>query len=309
MQDARRVLITGAGGFIGHHVTARLAQDCESLVALTGAGDPRRSWPDNVISDEVDILNTEQIAKHMQDVDCVIHLAGPPSVRDSFSQAQLFAAVHTGGTANILQVAKDAGVRRFVYLSSAEVYGQPLENPVSESHRLLARSPYGAAKIGAERFVESFTQFSEIEAVILRPFSIYGPGQTMNSLLGTILQQLETKDEIQLADLRPIRDYCYVEDLANAVAKACFATVQGLAIVNIGSGSGTSVLEFAKLTAEASDKQIPISQAASSDRPDKANIMELLADRRLAKGLLDWKPKVSLLDGLRKTIQHAEVAR
>lgn len=304
-----KILITGAGGFVGQHVTQLLAQRCEHVVALTGAGDPARVWPDNVTAHEVDVRDAGAIGKHVDRTDCIVHLAGPPTVRDSFEAAQRYADIHTGGTANMLQWARVHQVPRFVYISSAEVYGQPLECPVRESHRLLARSPYGAAKIGAERFIESFTRFSDMTAIILRPFSIYGPGQTMNSLLGTIIGQLFSQDQVVLADLKPVRDYCYVMDLADAVDKACDKPIDQLATLNIGSGHGTSVEALARHAAEASGREIPILQASQSDRPTKANIMELISDSSLAKTILDWEPQVDIVAGLRETIEAYQVAR
>ena len=193
-------------------------------------------------------------------------------------------------------------------MSSAEVYGRPLSNPVDESHRLLARSPYAAAKLGAERFVESFTQFADLEAVILRPFSIFGPGQTMNSLLWTIIGQIASNSIIEIADLRPIRDYCFVGDLASAISRACCLPIDPLTILNIGSGVGTSVESFANLAAQAAGKEMEVRQAESSDRPAKANICELVANVEKARSVLGWQPQVSLQEGLRRTIEFVGVA-
>jgi|GEM_PF-76243 len=312
-----RILITGAGGFIGHHVTGVLAQRFASVVALTGPGDPSRDWPANVESREIDI---REPLEHEGEIDCIVHLAGPPSVAASFDAAQHYINIHTCGTANLLQFARSKEVRRFVYISSAEVYGQPLHNPVSEDHRLLARSPYGAAKIGAEQLVKAFSCFGEMSAVILRPFSIYGPGQSMKGLLGTIHRQLREAEErnateghnvgeIVLADLRPVRDYCFVGDLAEAVASACTAEVNGFSVLNVAGGQGVSVGELAKSAASAFGRpETTIRQAKKSDRPSQANIMELVADRSLAKQTLGWVPQTSLIDGLQATFQCAQRA-
>lgn len=301
--NEQTVLVTGAGGFIGNHCVRHLANVCKSVRALTGPGDASFDWPANVISDEFDVRSpTSDVEAHLTGVNTIIHLAGPPAVRDSFQNAQRYVDIHTGGTTNVIQAATNAAVQRFVYLSSAEVYGQPLTNPVPEEHRLLARSPYGAAKIGAERVIESFTQFTEIDAVILRPFSVYGPGQTMNSLLGTIIRKLQAGDRVELFDLRPIRDYLYVADLAKAIEKACTAATNGCTVLNVGSGSGTSVQRFAELTSEAMDKPATIEQASLSDRPTAANIYELVADCRKAERVLNWGPTTDLRTGLRCTV-------
>ncbi len=302
------VLVTGAGGFIGNHIVRELQAKCRFVKALSGEGDDVRSWNDNVEASTVDVRDAMQLKQHCREVQTVVHLAGPPSVRDSFQHAQFYADIHTGGTANMLQVAQACGVQRFVYVSSAEVYGQPISNPVKETHRLLARSPYAAAKLGAERYVESFTQFADLEAVIVRPFSIFGPGQSLNSLLGTIIKQLASDSVIELADLSPIRDYCFVGDLALAISKACYVPIERLTILNIGSGVGTSVESFANLAARAAGKELEVRQAKSSDRPEKANIYELVANVEQAGSVLGWQPQVSLQEGLRRTIEFVGVA-
>lgn len=297
-----RIAVTGGGGFIGRHTVSAFAESAESVVALTGAGDCLPKWPSNVVSAEIDVRDPHSIAPHLEGVNVVLHLAGPPMVRDSFVHPIRYSDIHTGGTTNVLQAAVACGAERFVYLSSAEVYGQPLRNPVDEDHPLLARSPYGAAKIGAERMVEAFTHFTDLSAFILRPFSIYGPGQNMNSLLGTIIRQLNAGQEVELADLRPVRDYLFISDLVDALQASCIISSTGCTTLNLGSGSGTSVEHFASITAAAMGVAATVRQAASSDRPEKAGILELVSDIRRARKTLGWSPRTQLLDGLSATV-------
>ena len=306
-----RLLVTGAGGFIGNHAVTQLASAAQAIVAITGPGDPKRDWPDNVQSFEVDVSDPHTLDAHsldrlVHDIDAVVHLAGPPSVRDSFQSPRQFLDVHTGGTTNLLRAAELAGVRRLVYVSSAEVYGQPLRNPVDELHPLQPKSPYGAAKIGAESMVEAFTRFTDMSAVIVRPFSVYGPGQTMNSLLGTIIRQLQNGQRIELADLEPIRDYIYVSDLIAAIRTACTVEIDRLEILNLGSGRGISVARFAELVSQAMDVHATITQTKDNDRPSEGRIVELVSDCRRAERVLGWTPQVSLLEGLRSTIESGE---
>jgi UDP-glucose 4-epimerase len=152
--------------------------------------------------------------------DAVIHLAGPPSVAASFDLPAEYARIHVGGTATVLDACRRLRIRRLVYLSSAEVYGQPQTNPVREDHPLEARSPYAAAKIGAEKFIESFAYSFALQSVILRPFSVYGAGLCSQSLIGAILHQARHGDSVRLATLAPIRDYCHVKDVATAILLA-----------------------------------------------------------------------------------------
>ena len=155
------------------------------------------------------------------------------------------------GTANVLTACARAGVRRLVYVSSAEVYGLRQEGPVAEEHSPVPRSPYGAAKLAAEHFIQALAPGLAADVFILRPFSVYGPGLPRRSVVGTLLYQALFADAIMLHDLRTVRDYCYLDDVVDAVLRACYApTLAHVRAYNVGSGVGTSVGRLCRLALE-----------------------------------------------------------
>jgi UDP-glucose 4-epimerase len=239
------------------------------------------------------------MARFVAGADAVVHLAGPPSVAASFRDPLAYLRVHAEGTATVLEACRGAGIRHLVYVSSAEVYGQPLRSPVPEDHPLSARSPYAAAKICAEKLIEASAHGYGLRAVILRPFSIYGPGASPQSLISRIVALAGANEPIVLRDLKPIRDYCHVTDVARAIAQACALETRSLEILNVGTMRGASVGEVAKLLCDALGVRGPVQEAEDRDRPGASEIYELIADNRRARAFLRWEPEVTLEEGLR----------
>ena len=193
--EEKTILVTGGGGFIGSVVVDLLSSRGAKVRTLVGApGDKVRAPPPQVTSIQADITDSSAICEFTAGADVVIHLAGPASVAASFESAVEYSRVHVEGTTVLLDVCRRVRVPRFIYLSSAEVYGRPHRIPVREDFPLQARSPYAAAKISAERFVEAFVHSFGIQAIVLRPFSVYGPGASSESLIGTILRQAQRDD-------------------------------------------------------------------------------------------------------------------
>jgi nucleoside-diphosphate-sugar epimerase len=301
--EGANVLVTGAGGFIGARVVRALADAGARVRALLGP--PECAFaepPPGVDRSFADIGDLEAIQPLTTGVEAVVHLAGPAGVAASFDNAALYARVHVGGTATVLEACRRAGVARLVYISSAEVYGMPLANPVAESQRLQARSPYATAKIGAEHLVLACAGAFGFEAVILRPFSVYGPGLKSQSLLGTLLRQARGGDALVVADLRPVRDYCYVDDVAAAILRACTTAAPAPATFNVGSGAGTSVAELATLVLELVGKQLPVRADPGPGRPRSADILHLVADIEHAREGLGWVAATPLQRGLQQTL-------
>src|SRR2546429_3772570 len=212
-----RITVTGAGGFLGPVVVDALARQGARVQAIIGPpGEPARIPHGAAYVAQADICDTAALAKLVADVDAVVHLAGPASVAASFQDPARTVRVHAEGTAAVLQACRAAGVRKLVYVSSAEVYGQPLRSPVGEQHPLSARSPYAAAKIGGEKLIESWGHAFGLRAVILRPFSVYGPGASPDSLIPRIIRMARRGLPVVLANLKPLRDYCLGTDLPQA---------------------------------------------------------------------------------------------
>ena len=299
-----RIAVTGAGGFLGPVAVDVLARKGARVQAIIGPPNESARIPSKAASvAQADIRETAAIRKLVAGADAVVHLAGPSSVAASFENPAHYVRVHTEGTAALLAACRAEGVRKLVYVSSAEVYGRPLHTPVDEDHPLSARSPYGAAKIGAEKLIEAFGHAFDLPAVILRPFSVYGPGASPQSLIPRIIDMARRGLPVVLRDLKPIRDYCFVGDLAEAIAAACCLERRKLEIFNIGTMEGTNVDRVAHLIVDALGASCPVREDGARDRPGNSEIYELIADNRRAREVLGWRPAISLAAGLRMTIE------
>jgi nucleoside-diphosphate-sugar epimerase len=301
----RLAAITGAGGFIGSALVRRLVRDGVSVRALVGpVGAKTHPLPSNVATIEGEIDCMETVAQLVAGCEVLFHVAGPASVVASLEAPTEFARIHVAGTATALEASRRAGVARFVHVSSAEVYGVPERNPVDEAHRLQARSPYAAAKIGAERMVEAFRFAHGLEAIILRPFSVYGPRQSAGGVVARVVQQALTADAIELVDLTPRRDFCFVEDVVDAMVLAADRRVAGDApILNVASGVGVTIGELARAAAAAANRDLPVRKSRTEGPPRRADIHELVADTSRIRATLGWMPRTALVDGLRRTIE------
>ena len=301
----QHVLVLGGGGFLGSAITSALVAHAGRVSTILGppGADHLVPAPDGVRTGYLDIGDMHRLASWLRGVDLVVHAAGPPSVAASFADPLAFARAHVLGGLSTLEACRHAGVRRLVYLSSAEVYGQPDINPAAESARLAPLSPYGAAKMSAETFICADAGRSVGDALMLRPFSVYGPGSPARSVVGSIIRQALAGTEVRIFDPRPIRDYCHVDDLVACVLKACASTVGApVRIYNVGSGRGTSVADLARHALEVAGRDVPLRIAAQSDRPARAAVRELIADSGKARRELGWTPSIALERGLARLV-------
>jgi UDP-glucose 4-epimerase len=301
--SGRPIAVTGAGGFIGAALSRRLVAGGRTVHALLGPpGEAATHVPGVAREAYAEIVDRAALTALFAGAEAVIHLAGPPSVRASFDDPMRFARAHLEGTTAALDAAQRAGVTRFVFVSSAEVYGRPQTDPVAETHPLEARSPYAAAKIGAEQMVRAYSHAFGLNAAIVRPFSVYGPGMGPHSLVRAIVRQLGEDGPMRLADLRPVRDYCFIDDVARALELAADVPLTETVTVNVGSGAGTSVADLARTAMRLAGRECALEEISANRRPGNAEILRLVADRAAARALLGWEPSVTLEDGLRATI-------
>jgi UDP-glucose 4-epimerase len=297
------MFVTGAGGFIGAHVVEALRGAGARVLAHLGppGTDARSLVAEQCSTAEIDDL--EAFAGQMRGADAVVHLAGPPSVAASFRQPDLYARAHAQGTATVLAAMRRNGVKRIVYLSSAEIYGRPETNPVAETAAPRPLSPYATAKVAAEGFIRAAAAAGDAGALILRPFSVYGPGLPDHSLLGAILAQGDAAGQVRLANPDVVRDYVFVADVARAVAMACGVVgAAGTVTCNLGSGVGVSARDLATRALAAMGRPGRVLGAAPLDRPAGVDIPILIADPCGAEQRLGWRCRSSLEDGLALTL-------
>ncbi len=302
-----RVLVTGAGGFVGRHLVRALSHCKADVTALVGPPGSHLAIPQEAVEwAEIDICDGEAVRRLMRGCDVVVHAAGPPSVAQSFMHPALHARDHVQGTAAVLEAAHALSVRRIVYVSSAEVYGRSREIFATEDQPLEARSPYAACKIAAEHMIAAFSFAYRCDAVVLRPFSLYGEGASQYSVLNHIVRMAEFEERVLLADPRPIRDYVFVDDFVDAVVRACNAEpVPGVRTFNIGTMRGTSVSELAGLVLATMGLVRPVVSTWESTRPGESDIPRLIADNSRAREALGWRPLIALEEGLRRLVGGA----
>ena len=292
------ILVTGAGGFIGSHVVKDLLASGfevtahEGLPGMTGVPSPPgvSTWAGDL---------TEGIDRgRLAHVETIVHVAGLASVPESFDDPLGSFRSHALTTTAVLSSCRDLDVRRLVYVSSAEVYGAAGSRPVAETTPRRPVSPYGAAKLTAERMIEILAERVGIDAVILRPFSVYGPGQRPATLIGHLIEQVTEGHDPAPDDPRPVRDYVFVQDVAAAVRSAVVATLPGsVSVYNVASGLGVSAGDVARILASASGTRHH--RQATTERPSE--IFHLIGDPTAAERDLGWRATVGLEAGLRRT--------
>jgi dTDP-glucose 4,6-dehydratase len=322
MWKSKKVLITGAGGFIGSHLVERLHSEGAQLRAFTrynsrGDAGLLRLVPKDVLSQiEIiggDIRDPSAIFKATEGMDVVFHLGALISIPYSYLHPREVAECNLMGTLNILQACQQHKITRVVHTSTSEVYGTARYVPINEEHPLQGQSPYSASKIGADKLAESFYCAYNLPVVTVRPFNTFGPRQSARAIIPTIITQVLASNSLKLGNLESTRDFTFVDDTVDGFLKAAETPgVEGQTF-NLGTGVEVSVGQLAEKIMQLTGKQLEVKKDAQRLRPDKSEVMRLLSDNSRARDLLHWLPRISLDEGLSRVIDwvssHLEMYR
>ncbi len=307
----KKVLVTGAEGFIGSHLTERLVALGAEVKALVMYNSFNTwGWIDTFKPGEknkvhiicADIREADLLKSTLKDIDIVFHLAALIAIPYSYVSPSSYIKTNIEGTLNLLQAARDHGVEKFLHTSTSEVYGTALYTPIDEKHPLQGQSPYSASKIGADMIAESFYRSFDLPVTTVRPFNTYGPRQSMRAIIPTLVVEMLSNDKIQLGSLHPIRDFTYVSDTVEGFLKTAETDDINGEVINIGSANGISIEKLAEKLMKMMNKKITIESEEKRVRPTKSEVNQLICNNNKAKELIDWQPKMSLDEGLEKTI-------
>lgn len=307
-----RALVTGAGGFIGSHVTELLVRagwDVRAFVRYSShdqMGALVHAAPEVVEDVDIvagDLRDDGSVRAAMQGCDVVLHLGAVISIPYSYRAPREVVETNVVGTLNVLCAARDLGVRRVVHTSTSEVYGSAQSERIDEAHVLQAQSPYSASKIGADKLAEAFHRSFDTPVVTLRPFNTYGPRQSPRAVIPTIITAALTSQPVRLGSLDPTRDFTFVTDTADAFLRA--ATAPGVEgdTIHLGVGTETSIAELVRLVGELVGRDLDVIAEHERVRPPDSEVARLRSDPRRAEERLGWIPQVSLPEGLRRTAE------
>ena len=308
---AEKVLVTGAGGFIGSHLVEGLLERGHAVRALvrytstSGVG-----FLDQVparLRDRLDVFrgdvrDARAVRQAMQDCARVYHLAALIGIPYSYVAPDSYVAANIQGTLHVLEAARELGTERVVVTSTSEVYGTARYTPIDEEHPLQAQSPYAATKVGADAIALSYHRTYGLPVTVVRPFNTYGPRQSARAVIPTIITQALAADAIRLGSLDPVRDLVYVKDtvagfIALADAPACVGQV-----TNLATGVGVTVGELVERVQAIVGRNLPVVQTDERKRPETSEVFRLLGSAQKAQERAGWRAATSLDAGLRQTV-------
>jgi NAD dependent epimerase/dehydratase len=307
---SKKVLVTGADGFIGSHLTEMLVAQGFQVRALSQYNSFNNwGWLEEVAcKDEIEIVSGDIRDPHYcklitKDIDIVYHLAALIAIPYSYVAPDSYVDTNIKGTLNICQGARDNDVARVIHTSTSEVYGTAQYVPIDEKHPLQAQSPYSATKIAADAMAMSFYNAYELPVTIARPFNTYGPRQSARAVIPTIITQIASgKKRIELGDVSPTRDFNYVEDTCRGFIALAENNAAAGMTVNIGSNFEISVEDTLNLIKELMESDVEFITDEQRLRPDKSEVFRLWCDNTLMEELTGFKPQIDIREGLKRTV-------
>lgn len=329
-EDSGRILVTGAGGFIGSHLVEQLlgqghpvrallryTSDCrlgqlEDLVRQlreVHVEEPACNLAPNAVQLgplEIvwgDICDGTGMRPVCEDIWGVCHLAALIGIPYSYVAPGSYVQVNIVGTLNLLERAREGGVKRFIQTSTSEVYGTASYTPIDLAHPLKGQSPYAATKIGADKLAESFANSFGMNVTVLRPFNTYGPRQSLRAVIPSIITQALAGDTIQLGNLEAVRDFTYVSDTCEAYRLALENTLEPGTTIHLGTGEAVSIREVVQYIEEILDQKILVETSRARLRPPGSEVEVLVSDPSVAQHTIGWAPSVTLREGLARTVE------
>ena len=307
----KKVLVSGAGGFIGSHLVETLVKDGAQVRAFVRYNSRNdigllRFLPKPIL-DSVelklgDLRDADAVREAVRGVDYIFHLGALIAIPYSYLHPRDVVESNVIGTLNVLMAARDVGVERMIHTSTSEVYGTALQIPIDERHPLQGQSPYSASKIGADKLVESFYLSYNLPVTTLRPFNTFGPRQSARAVIPAIITQVLTQEKIHIGNLDARRDFTYVSDTVNGFLKIAQAINVDGQVFNLGTGNEVSIGDLVKQIVSLSGRQVGIQVDSDRLRPEKSEVQRLLSNNQLALERFGWSPQVGLDDGLQLTM-------
>lgn len=312
MVQQDRVLVTGAGGFIGSHLVEGLLRRGDKVRAFVRYGSSGRAgWLEDVPEQQRgglevffgDVRDARAVRQAAEGCRAIYHLAALIGIPYSYIAPDSYVEVNIQGTLNVLNAARDLRTEQVLVTSTSEVYGTARYTPIDEEHPLQGQSPYSATKIGADHLALSYHRSFGLPVKVVRPFNTYGPRQSARAVIPTIMSQALARDEIRLGNLSPVRDLVFVGDtvagfLAVAEAPACIGQV-----VNLATGVGVTVGELVERIMKLVGRKLPVTESEERVRPEKSEVFKLLGAAAAAEKLAGWKARTPLDEGLAQTLE------
>ena len=308
--SGKRVLVTGAGGFIGSHLVERLVQlgaRARALVHYRAQGTwgwlEHSAYRNEIEACAGDLMDRDCVSRAVKDQEVVFHLGALIAIPYSYDAPLSYVRTNVEGTLNVLQAVRQWGVERLIHTSTSEVYGTAKRVPIAEDHPLQGQSPYAASKIAADKMVEAFHLSFGLPVVTVRPFNTYGPRQSARAVIPTIITQCLEGSRVRLGNVDPTRDMNFVSNTVEGFVQAAVAVGALGHTVNLGSGREITIRDLVLLIGTLLGKTVEIMTEEQRLRPPASEVDRLLADSTLAQRLLNWTPAVSLEEGLGMTIE------